>query len=185
MGTSGARRQTAYRQRHLKDAAGALERLHLLVSIAAKRQLKRLAYGDGVTQQAMLERLLATAERTPSTHSRPRSRATISRSTVRYAVTSRHRPAGPEPGDRFRLPPGSLASRDRACFVSGFRGRDPSRVRIAPRTRASVRSRPACSARARRSIGNEPATRPGVAFSGKHRSIRKSRTQVLPLPCPA
>jgi hypothetical protein len=63
MGTSGARRQAAYRQRHLKDEAGALERINLLVLVSAKRQLERLAYGYDITQRAMLEKLLAEAER--------------------------------------------------------------------------------------------------------------------------
>jgi hypothetical protein len=63
MRKSGAQRQAAYRQRHLQDEAGALERLNLLVSITAKRQLERLAYCYGVTQRAMLEKLLAEAER--------------------------------------------------------------------------------------------------------------------------
>jgi hypothetical protein len=63
MGKSGAQRQAEYRQRHLKDETGALERLNLLVQVSAKRQLERLAYCYGVTQRAMLERLLAEAER--------------------------------------------------------------------------------------------------------------------------
>jgi hypothetical protein len=62
MGKSGARRQAEYRQRHLKDETGTLERLNLLVQVSAKRQLERLAYCDGVTQRAMLEKLLAEAE---------------------------------------------------------------------------------------------------------------------------
>jgi hypothetical protein len=63
MGKSGAQRQEEYRQRHLKDETGTLERLNLLVQVSAKRQLERLAYCDGVTQQAMLEKLVAEAER--------------------------------------------------------------------------------------------------------------------------
>jgi hypothetical protein len=63
MGKSGAQRQAEYRQRHLKDETGTLERLSLLVQVSAKRQLERLAYCDGVTQRAMLEKLLAEAER--------------------------------------------------------------------------------------------------------------------------
>jgi hypothetical protein len=63
MGKSTAQRQAEYRQRHLKGETGALERLNLLVQVSAKRQLERLAYCDGVTQRAMLEKLLAEAER--------------------------------------------------------------------------------------------------------------------------
>jgi hypothetical protein len=63
MGKSGARRQAEYRQRHLRDEAGALERINLFVSISTKRQLERLAYCYGVTKRAMLEKLLAEAER--------------------------------------------------------------------------------------------------------------------------
>ena len=63
MGKSGARRQAEYRQRHLKDETGALERLNLLVQVSAKQQLERLACCYGATQRAMLEKLLAEAER--------------------------------------------------------------------------------------------------------------------------
>jgi hypothetical protein len=63
MRKSGAQRQAEYRQRHLKDETGTLERINLLVSIAAKRQLERPAYCYDVTQRAMLEKLLAEAER--------------------------------------------------------------------------------------------------------------------------
>jgi hypothetical protein len=55
--------QAEYRQRYLKDEAGTLERINLLVQVSAKRQLERLAYCYGVTQRAMLEKLLAEAER--------------------------------------------------------------------------------------------------------------------------
>jgi hypothetical protein len=63
MGKSSAQRQAEYRRRHLKDEAGTLERINLLVPVSAKRQLERLAYCYGVTQRAMLEKLLAEAER--------------------------------------------------------------------------------------------------------------------------
>jgi hypothetical protein len=63
MGKSSAQRQAEYRQRHLKDEAGTLERLNLLPQVSANRQLERLAYCYGVTQRAMLEKLLADAER--------------------------------------------------------------------------------------------------------------------------
>jgi hypothetical protein len=58
MGMTAAERQRAYRQRRQEDA----ERLNLVVSVSAKRQLERLARHHGVTQRAMLERLLAEAE---------------------------------------------------------------------------------------------------------------------------
>jgi hypothetical protein len=57
MDKSGAQRQAEYRKLHLKDEAGTLERINLVVSIAAKRQLERQAYCYGVTQRAMLEAL--------------------------------------------------------------------------------------------------------------------------------
>jgi hypothetical protein len=63
VGKTGAQRQAEYRKRHLKDEAGTLERLNLLVQVSAKRQLERLACCYGVTQRAMLEKLLAEAER--------------------------------------------------------------------------------------------------------------------------
>jgi len=63
MPRSNAERQAAYRQRHLKDAEGGLERLNLLVSLQAKRQLERLATCYGVTQKSLLEQILAEAER--------------------------------------------------------------------------------------------------------------------------
>ena len=58
-----AERQAAYRERHLKDPEGGLERLNLLVSLQAKRQLERLAASYGVTQKSLLEQPLAEAER--------------------------------------------------------------------------------------------------------------------------
>lgn len=61
MGMTSAERQRAYRQRHLKD--GIRERINLVVSVSTKRKLERLARHYGVTQVAMLERLLAQAER--------------------------------------------------------------------------------------------------------------------------
>ena len=60
---SNAQRQAEYRQRHLFDPEtvdGA--RLNLVVSLSAKAQLRRLAIHSGVTQRAMLSRLLAAAE---------------------------------------------------------------------------------------------------------------------------
>ena len=58
---SNAQRQADYRARHLKDENSQLERLSLLVDLHAKRALERLACGYGVTQRAMLERLVMQA----------------------------------------------------------------------------------------------------------------------------
>lgn len=58
---SNAQRQADYRVRHLKNENGQLERLSLLVDLHAKRALERLACCYGVTQRAMLERLLMQA----------------------------------------------------------------------------------------------------------------------------
>lgn len=58
---SNAQRQADYRARHLKNENAQLERLSLLVDLQAKRALERLASCYGVTQRAMLERLLMQA----------------------------------------------------------------------------------------------------------------------------
>jgi hypothetical protein len=63
MPKTNAERQAAYRRRHLKEMNGMLERLNMLLSLHAKRQLERLAACYGVTQRRFLERLLAEAER--------------------------------------------------------------------------------------------------------------------------
>jgi hypothetical protein len=60
---SNAQRQAAYRARNLKDENSQLERLSLLVDLHAKRALERLASCYGVTQKAMLERLVMQANR--------------------------------------------------------------------------------------------------------------------------
>jgi hypothetical protein len=49
MSTSGARRQAPYRQRHLRDEAGTLERIDPVVPIATRWQPERLACCYGVT----------------------------------------------------------------------------------------------------------------------------------------
>lgn len=64
MAQSNAARQRAYRTRHLKDENGKGERLNILLDLHAKRALERLATCYGVTQKAMLERLLKQAENT-------------------------------------------------------------------------------------------------------------------------
>ena len=60
---TNAERQRAYRQRHLQDVDGSGERLNMVFSVQAKAQLGRLARHHGISQRAMLERLLAAAER--------------------------------------------------------------------------------------------------------------------------
>ncbi len=63
MSKSNAERQAEYRRRHLHDPEGKLERINVLVSLQAKRQLERLASYYGVTKREALERALAEAER--------------------------------------------------------------------------------------------------------------------------
>ena len=60
--STNAQRQAAYREKHL-GADGLGERLNLIVDAHCKAALKRLASCYGVTQKAMLERLVAAAER--------------------------------------------------------------------------------------------------------------------------
>ena len=62
MTTKNAERQAAYRERHLKDEKGNSERLNMVIDLHAKRALERLATCYGVTQKAILERLLVGAE---------------------------------------------------------------------------------------------------------------------------
>jgi hypothetical protein len=63
MAQSNAERQATYRARHLKGIDGTGERINLLVDIPTKRALERLAACYGVTQRAMLQTLIASAER--------------------------------------------------------------------------------------------------------------------------
>lgn len=56
-----AQRQAAYRERHMKD--GTDDRINIVVDAHCKAALKRLASCYGVTQKAMLERLVGAAER--------------------------------------------------------------------------------------------------------------------------
>jgi hypothetical protein len=60
---TNAQRQADYRARHLKDEGSQLRRLNVLIDIHAKYALERLCFGYGVTQQALLERLIVQAER--------------------------------------------------------------------------------------------------------------------------
>jgi len=65
MRKSNAQRQHDYRDRHLKQAGEKhemLERINHMVSLSAKSSLKRLASYYGVTQRAMLERVIAEAD---------------------------------------------------------------------------------------------------------------------------
>lgn len=66
MRKSNAQRQQDFRERHLKQAGEKhemLERLNQMVSFSAKSSLKRLASYYGVTQRAMLERVIAEADK--------------------------------------------------------------------------------------------------------------------------
>ena len=62
MPTSNAQRQAAYRARHLQAVDGEGVRLNMIVGTHAKCALERLAGAHGLTQRAMLERLLVRAE---------------------------------------------------------------------------------------------------------------------------
>ena len=65
MRKSSAQRQHDYRDRHLKQAGEKhemLERINQMVALSAKSSLKRLASYYGVTQRAMLERVIADAD---------------------------------------------------------------------------------------------------------------------------
>ena len=62
MPMSNAQRQAAYRQRQHHDIDGQGERLNIVLDTTAKRTLQRLASCYGVTQRAMLQSLLASAE---------------------------------------------------------------------------------------------------------------------------
>jgi len=62
---SNAQRQRNYRDRHLKQTGEEhelLERINQMVSLSAKNSLKRLAFCYGVTQRAMLERVIKEME---------------------------------------------------------------------------------------------------------------------------
>ena len=65
MTKSNAQRQRNYRDRHLKQSGEAyemLERINQMISHSAKSSLKRLASYYGVTQRAMLERVIEEAD---------------------------------------------------------------------------------------------------------------------------
>jgi len=61
--TTNAERQRLYRQRHLKDVEGNKARLNTLISASAKLSLARLAKHYAVRQTALLEQLIADAEK--------------------------------------------------------------------------------------------------------------------------
>lgn len=63
MSSTNTQRQAAYRARHLQcdDRQGL--RLNTILSVHAKYALERLASAHGLTQRAMLERLIVQAER--------------------------------------------------------------------------------------------------------------------------
>lgn len=62
MAQTAAQRQQAFRQRRLTD--GTDVRLDVMVSATTAAALQRLARHQGLSQRAMLERLLADAEQT-------------------------------------------------------------------------------------------------------------------------
>ena len=62
MPPTNAQRQAAYRARHLQAGDGEGVRLNMIVGTHAKCALERLASAHGLTQRAMLERLLVLAE---------------------------------------------------------------------------------------------------------------------------
>lgn len=53
---SNAEKQANYRKRKIKEGEG--ERLQAIISLHAKRELERLARHNGLSQIAMLERLI-------------------------------------------------------------------------------------------------------------------------------
>ena len=63
MAQTNAQRQAAYRTRHLSGDNATSERLSLLIDVHTKRSLERLAAYHGITQRAMLQTLLASAEK--------------------------------------------------------------------------------------------------------------------------
>ena len=58
MAKTVAERQRLYRQRHGEDG----ERINMAVNAHSKRALERLARHHGISQRAMLERVLSEAE---------------------------------------------------------------------------------------------------------------------------
>ena len=60
---SNAERQAAYRARHLKHEDGEGVRLNVVIHFRAKFALERLASCYGVTQAAMLERVIQEGQR--------------------------------------------------------------------------------------------------------------------------
>lgn len=61
---SSAERQAAYRRRHLNDVDTVdSARLNMIVPVATKRALERLAMRYAVTQREMLGKLIGDAER--------------------------------------------------------------------------------------------------------------------------
>jgi len=63
MATTSAERQAAYRTRHLKSIEGKGERLNTVIDMHTKKSLERLASCYGVTQKAILEKLIGEAEK--------------------------------------------------------------------------------------------------------------------------
>ena len=61
MAMNSTQRQARFRARHTEDAT--IERLSMNIGLSAKRALERLARRQGLTQRALLEGLIESAER--------------------------------------------------------------------------------------------------------------------------
>jgi hypothetical protein len=62
MAKNPAARQAAYRQKHLHDLDSTKARLNLILDQHVKLALARLAHHQGLTQTALLEKLLIEAQ---------------------------------------------------------------------------------------------------------------------------
>lgn len=62
MRKSSTERQKEYRQRHLKNIEGEHVQVNMVLSREAKRQLQRISRHGGITQRAVIERLLREEE---------------------------------------------------------------------------------------------------------------------------
>lgn len=62
MGKSSTERQREYRQRHLKNIEGEHVQVNTVLSREAKRQLQRISRHEGISQRAVMEKLLRDEE---------------------------------------------------------------------------------------------------------------------------
>ena len=90
---TSADRQAVFRQRHL--AEGNAERLNIMLEVSAKRQLERLARHRSTKQRAVIEALLAEAERRATARCvvPPRGSTSPLRSNAQACREWRHRPS--------------------------------------------------------------------------------------------